>query len=163
MNQYRLPLAAIVEILKNSTESIVLQAQLPPLRGVLKQGCSAQLFLREGKMHTCFLLDQVGGVLQQKEEAYKIVERAGDLDWNVISMDKSQESNQPDGRSSGQDILSPRWEASSSFVRSLSRPLRQIALLVDGRRSLEDIARLASKKPQEVIELYSELNRLFES
>jgi len=81
--QYRLPVSAMVEILKASMEQVVLRAQLPAVPGVSKKACLARLIVGQGTVCSCAVTTPNGEILLKHQEAYQALLRCGDLEWLV--------------------------------------------------------------------------------
>jgi len=168
---YLLPILAMVETMKGSPEVVVLQAFLSLLPGVTKDACLAQVTLGQGRIHSCTITTKTGTVLREQLEAYQALERCGDLNWSVLpasslyapasqkaTPSRLDASDQPTSR-----VPSLRVQALTlEILEPLSNPYRRVIRLVDGKRSIEDIARLLNKTPQEVQQMLAALQHLIQ-
>lgn len=161
--RYLLPLVALVEAMKASPETVELQTHLS-LPGV-KGPCCAHVILRQGQVYACSITTRSGVVLRQHQEAYKIVEQRGDLEW-ILSPSplSSPQAAQPNAATAASKRTPPvrRSDPSAETLNRLAYPYRRVLLLVDGKRSVEEIARLASKTPQEVMDILKALGHLIQ-
>jgi hypothetical protein len=169
---YLLPVLAVVETMKILPEIVMLQAHLPLLPGVSKEPCLAQIILGQGHVSSCKITTtKTGAVLLQQQEAYHALERCGDLEWSVLpapflSPSASQKAALPRIGASGQypsKVPSLSVKAlTPEILASLSSPYRRVLALVDGKRSIEEIARLLNKTPQEVQQMLTTLPHLIQ-
>jgi predicted transcriptional regulator len=77
----------------------------------------------------------------------------------------SQKATLPPMGASGQltsKVPSLRVPATPEILEPLSHPYRRIVRLVDGRRSIDEIARLLNKEPQEVQPMLAALGHLIQ-
>jgi hypothetical protein len=170
---YLLPVSAMVETMKMSPDVVMLQAQLPSLPGVSKEACLTQIILGQGRVYSCIITaTKAGTVLREQQEAYHALERCGDLSWSVLPAPSRyapavQKTALPYIGTSGQHmskIPSLRVKALTPEVLApLPPPYRRIILLVDGKRTIEEIARLLNKEPQEVQQILAALGHLIQS
>ena len=169
---YLLPVLAVVETMKMLPDVVMLQAQLPSLPGISKEACLAQIILGQGRVHSCTITAaKTGTVLREQQEAYHALERCGDLNWSVLLAPSlyapaSQKATLPYMVASGQytsKIPSLRVKALTPEVLApLSLPYRRVMMLVDGKRPIEEIARLLNKGPQEVQQMLAALEHLIQ-
>jgi hypothetical protein len=167
VDSYHLPVLAVVEAMKWSSEVVGIQSHLPSLPGVSKDACLAQILLGQGHVHSCTITAKTGAtLLLQQQEALSTLERCGDLDWSVFPLPTttSKKDTQVWFGSSGQllsNIPSLRSkELTIETLNSLSHPYRRVMMLIDGKRPIEEIARLASKTPQEVVTMLKTVEHL---
>jgi hypothetical protein len=165
VDSYHLPVLAVVEAMKGSPTVVGIQSRLSSLPGISKDACLAHITLGQGQVYSCTITARTGAVLLQQQEALRALERCGDLDWNVspLKATASQKDTQVQMGSPGQsmtNIPSLRGGLTTETLNSLPHPYRRIIMLVDGKRTIEDIALLASKTPQEVVRMLRALERL---
>lgn len=152
---YLLPVVAVIETMKASPDLVVLHSQVAALPGMTKNACVAQIVLGQGKVYACTITTATGSVLLQQQEAYRVLERCGDLSWSVtlatpsLSTHSRQQEIPPgrgmDGRMSSM-IPSLRVNTlAPETLASFSHAYRQVLVLVDGKRSIEEIARLLAR------------------
>lgn len=168
---YLLPILAMVETMKGSPEVVVLQAFLSSLPGVTKDACLAQVVLGQGRIHACTITTKTGAVLREQQEAYNALERCGDLNWSVLP---AASLNAPTSQKAIPLHLDmyrqPTLKVPSLCVPALtpaildplSNPYRRTVRLVDGKRSIEDIARLLNREPQEIEQMLAALPHLIQ-
>jgi hypothetical protein len=168
--RYLLPVLAVVETMKWSPEVVMLQAHLSSLPGVSKDACLAQVILGQGSLYSCTITTRVGAVLLERESAYHALEQCGDLEWSVASAPSPQQAGPQVARSHAIPAVAraaqiPRLrvkELPAETLNRLAHPYRKVLLLVDGKRSLEEIARLAAKTPQEVAHMLKTLEQFIQ-
>lgn len=101
--------------------------------------------------------------LLQQQEAYQALLRCGNLEWQVDSLPASSPSGQgqPGGISAlAQDTRNGSLPSCIPILRvsplpaetlaSFPSPYRMALILVDGRRSIHEIARLRSRSPDDI-------------
>ncbi len=167
---YLLPVVAVVETMKESPDMLLLQAQLPSLPGVAKDACFAQIILGQGRLFSCTITStKTGTVLRAAQEAYHALERCGDLDWSVLPAPSLHPPAQQPTRVSPRNVsgrLSVKApslrvpQLSPEILEPLSNPYRRVLLLVDGRRSIEEIAYLLNREPYEIEQMLAALPHL---
>jgi hypothetical protein len=163
-NRYILPLVTMVEILKPYSLSVLLQAKLSSLPGLSEETCLVRIQMGEGAIFSCTITSEEGVLLQQ-EAAYAAVERYEDLEWQVEFAPAGQKEVLPVSigrRPFASPIPRLRVPLTPTMRATLSHPSVQALLLVDGQRSLEDIARLTSKTPEEVRVLFATMKHLLD-
>ena len=168
--RYLLPLLAVVETMKFSPDVVMLQSHLPSLPGVTKEACRAQVILGQGQVYSCTITTRTGAVIRERQEAYKALEQCGDLEWILSSAPFPHPAN-PQTAQPNTSTASAKMapipvlrvkELSAETLSRLAYPYRRVLLLVDGKRSIEEIARLASKTPQEVVHMLNALEHLIQ-
>ena len=169
---YHLPVQAVVETMKASPEIVMLQSHLSSLPGISKE-CFAQLILGQGGISSCVITATTGAVLFQQQEALSALAHCGDLTWSVVpapslhatNVTLSQKDTRPHRGAAGQQLRSIPFRRNTltpEILASLSHAQRRVLVLVDGKRSIEEIAHLLSKTPQEVHQLLVPLQSLIE-
>lgn len=173
--RYRLPISAMVEVMKMSAEQVVLHTQLSALPGVCKKACQIQVVLGQGGLFSCCVTDMSGRTLLQQQKAYKALLSCGDLEWDVTPL-PTWTSSEP-VQSVDHHILAqeqnPRSDALSSSIPTLrvsplpaetlatfAHPYRMVLSLVDGQRSIYEIARLLSRSPAAIQQMLASVPHL---
>lgn len=165
--RYCLPVQAMVKSMCSSPRLVLLQAHVTDLPGVSRQQCLAHVVVGQGCLHSCTILGLAGSILLQAREAYEALIRCGDLEWVVIT---APPLDQPAQAVSGRSPVSSApagtpWDVPTLRVRPVPREifaalpyLSRITLaLVDGKRSLAEIAHLLNKTPQEIWQILADL------
>ncbi|HEU5382101.1 MAG TPA: hypothetical protein VFV38_42335, partial [Ktedonobacteraceae bacterium] len=88
---YRLPVQAMLAVVQSSAARVLLLAQPPALPGISKRGCVVHLVLGQGAVSSCQITDAVGTVLAQNQEAYQVLLRCGDLEWQVMALHEQKQ------------------------------------------------------------------------
>jgi hypothetical protein len=169
---YLLPLVAVVETMKALPDMVMLQAHLSSLPGVSKGACLAQIILGQGHVWDCKITaTRTDTVLLTQKEAYHALERCGDVNWCVLPAPVSHAPVRPqatlppvatDGTFPAKTPSLRVSELTPEILAPLSHPYRRVLGLVDGRRSLADIARLLNKEPQEIQQMLTALPHLIQ-
>lgn len=169
-NHYLLPVLAVVETMKGLPDIVMLQAQFSSLPGVSKEACLAQIILGQGRVYSCTITaTKTGTVLREQQEAYHALERCGDLNWSVLPAPSLHTPAKPkttlspisaSGRLSAKAPSLRVSQLSPEILEPLSNPYRRVLRLVDGRRSIEDIARLLNKESHEIQQMLAALPHL---
>ena len=168
---YLLPILAMIEIMKWSPDTVVLQAHLVALPGVSNEACLAQVMLGQGNLSSCTITTTMGAVLLQQQEAYQALERCGELHWSVFpasSLSTSISQTNPPFRVEPSDqhssmIPSRRVSTiTSETLATLSHRSKRVLALVDGKRSIDVIAQLLSISPYEVQQKLKALSHLID-
>jgi len=151
---------------------LMLQAHLSSLPGVSKDACLAQIILGQGRISSCTITStKTGTVLRAQQEAYHALERCGDLDWSVLPVPSLHLPEKPGARGSlrsGSGRLSGRApslripQLSPEILEPLANPYRRVLLLVDGRRSVAEIAYLLNREPYEIEQMLAAVPHLIQ-
>jgi hypothetical protein len=169
---YLLPVVAVVETMKELPDVVMLQAHLPSLPGVSKDACLAQIILGQGQVYSCkIIVTKTGIVLREQQEAYHALERCGDVNWSLRPAPSLHALVRPPAtpppittyRTFPAQIPSLRVSRlSPEILAPLSHPYQRVLRLIDGRRSIEDIAHLLNKEPQEIQQMLTSLPHLIQ-
>ena len=162
-------------MLKSSADQVLLCTQLPSLPGISRQTCLIQLVMVQGSIHSCTITSKDGRVLLQQQEAYHALGRCGELEWQVkafpataLSLEQSRTrplagTEERGTRTESGPLSIPTLRISplsSEILASLSHPYRMALVLVDGKRSIHEIARLLSKSPRDIQQMLVVLQHL---
>lgn len=159
---------AVVETMKALPDVVMLRARLSSLPGVSKDACLAQIILGQGQLSSCTITAaRTGNVFLKDQEAYHALERCGDLNWSVLPAPPLYASMRQKATLPPMDGMLPAKIPTllvatlrPEILEPLSNPYRRVLLLVDGRRSTEDIARLLNKEAQEIQQMLAALPHL---
>jgi hypothetical protein len=127
-----------------------------------EESWQARLHLRDGKWLDCSLLNKRNGqMLLDGEQAIYWLSQKGTLEWQLVDQQSHDHSNPAQDNSQEQFIkpsaslkahLIPR-RLTPALSQQRAREVRHIFHLIDGRRSLEDVARLLHKPYEEVVKI----------
>ena len=175
--RYHLPVQAMLLVMASSVDRVLLQTHLPGLPGISQQVCLVQMLLEQGGVRSCTITSKTGAILRQQQEAVQVLERCGDLDWHVTTLVPTPQGANHSHTGSlfgapGAVASTGRTGAASPIPRlrvhpvppdilaSLSRSHRMALVLVDGKRSVNDIAHLLAKSSSDVQEIFAVLRHL---
>jgi hypothetical protein len=138
----------------------------PGGRGKLQIACRAELAVQEGQVHACLLRDRESGrVLLQGKAALDLLRACEALSWNVR---EPLLSGAPPGSVKGDDER-PVWsQGTARPARSISvlrgeelarlpRKHRQVLLLVNGERGMEELCRILHCEPAHLTAILNDL------
>lgn len=158
MQSYPLDLATILYILQG--QSGQLQALLEEVPG-MREPCQATVILLNGKVTSCFLETRRGALVGQGERALNLLTGLGTVDW-LWEPAAGAALPAPTGSLTG--ALSPipyrREPLRQDVLEACSRLQRRVLGLVDGRRTIQDIATLLAVPPTEHERLRAVLREL---
>jgi hypothetical protein len=182
METYFIDLETIFQILQRLHHNGLLQGDLPARRFGNNVPWKAQLWLIEGKIDSCVILDQHDAVKSSGEAALRLLSEAGPVSWVLSSKAGGITGSLPvtslgsaTGALSSEPLPAsaiPRQKpATRSFVpRRLitvtfeqmnrgrwPRNYRVVYAMIDGTRSPEQIANLLSLHPQEIAQIMRDL------
>ena len=163
--RYILPASAILQVLRDQNGMTTLSATLPFVPGYQQEAGEVVLILGWGQVQRCTIRARDGLLLAQGGEALKALEQLGHLEWQVQELSGSRENwaatdskGQEHGQSAEQHIPRRRVAALSlTQQQTLSRRQRQVFALVNGTRSVADIATLLHLSSDEVARLLQAL------
>ena len=158
MQSYPLDLATILYILQG--QSGRLQAILEEVPGI-REPCQATIMLLEGKVASCFLETRRGALVGQGEQVLNLLTGLGTVDW-LWEAGPGVALQAPTRSSTG--TLSPiprrREPLRQQALEACSRLQRRVLGLVDGRRTIQEIASLLAVPPTELERLRAVLREL---
>lgn len=175
MTTYTLPLAQVIAILQEFQCDGQLQTLLPRNIMRTKESCKAIILLTEGAITFCSIQTISDTTLQSGEQALQTLARAGQLDWVFDPTPSAQSSITPspsihtpqpvmsDRRSDPlptvQSIIPRRREQIAQHLfAQLDRKHRRVLQVVDGRRTVDEIAQLLTLPTPEIITIIRELS-----
>lgn len=155
---YLLPIVAIIESLKGSPERVSLQAHLPALPGLSREACLAEVVVGQGLLSQCTIVTQTGHCLSHGQEALARLQQLGPVEWRLVVASSEPSVGPPVEqnllRRGPQIEQVPRRNAVLlSQIHELPFELRRVWLLVDGTRTVEELASLLGKSPSDVFGL----------
>ncbi len=167
---YTKDFASLLELLSISGQSGMLTVEQPEYEGIPWQ---AQLTLVEGKVTSCWLRSKVDGrVLLRDAEVTRWLSVQGKLYWRLEEVAQSQAEQlsqaavspsteavfpaQPASRFTTAPCRTPRG-TQVAMDRSWSRDHRLVFALIDGRRTIAEIAGLLHKPPEQVVQVLNDL------
>jgi hypothetical protein len=162
VTSYLLPLEVLVELMKDFPEQVLLQAPLSSLPGFSKEPCVASMVVGAGSIYSCMIKDaKTGKVLKKGPEAVIALRACGELHWMLQRQELLCESGPLSHTLKKETGNLPRRTATvtSMQMQALPHTLRKVLSLVNGTNSLEHIAYLLNKSPQEVSQLLLELQK----
>lgn len=168
--QYLLPIAALIETMRDVPEIVSLRAQMPSLPGVWKEACIAEIIIGHGRIHACTIITTAGQCLLQQEAALHALEQSDELEWTLgpsfasgtpLPHQKStwlQQSSAPPSQRDGAVPQRSEVFAMPALLERLPRRQKQVLLLADGHKQTSEIARLLGVEPQEMEHLLRQLH-----
>lgn len=167
---YTKDFASLLELLSVSGQSGMLIVEQPEYEGIPWQ---AQLTLVEGKVTSCLLCNKVAGrVLLRDAEVTRWLSAQGKLYWRLeeIAQNQAEQLSQATVSPSTDTVFpaqpAPRFITAPyrtprgmqvAMDRSWSREHRLVFALVDGRRTIAEIAALLHKPPEQVVQVLNDL------
>jgi hypothetical protein len=166
---YSLDYDMVVEVLQQFHYSGEVHADVLP-QAKLREGGRVVLFVSNGIVGSCFILDRSGRKQYHDAEAQRLLPKLGVLQWNLVSFASPQQpmkpaysppiAPQPINTSSGAYFCPRRLEVPQAQVHVRSVLQRSVYLLSDGTRTPEQIAVLLSRPLKVIEQTISELQRL---
>lgn len=164
MQSYPLDLATILYVLQG--QSGRLHAVLEAVPGI-REPCQATITLIDGKVASCFLETRRGALAGQGERALNLLIGLGTVEWlwepGSITL-LPPPTRTPTGPLSPTGALSPiprrREPLRQDMLGACSRLQRRVLGLVDGRRTVHEIATLLAVPPTEFERLRAVLREL---
>jgi hypothetical protein len=157
---YLLPLEVLVEMMKNLPEQIMLQAQMSSVPGISKVPCVACVVVRDGGIQDCVISSvKTGQVLKKGAEAVHVLRACGELQWMIQQQERPRPTEKLAHALTQENGSLPHrvMAVTATQMQSLSHASRKVLSLVNGTNSLERIAHLLNKSPQEIYQILLEL------
>ncbi len=176
---YALPLDDVIQVLQSASKTYQVRAALPvsvlPFHTRRGEAFIVEVMVTEGQVHSCQIRDQLGAIRLEGSKALDAVRSREQLVWMV------QQAPLPapvvpgpfEGTSSAMFALPPPmglpWLARTAPVKlrdspevlaKLTRRQRQAWLLIDGHRTINEIAPLLGAPLEELDQELTELERL---
>ncbi len=167
MQSYPLDLATILYLLDQQQQSGLLQAALAGVPGT-KEQCLARLKLIKGKVTSCVVHTSSGRLYAEGRRALALLAEMGTLEW-VWKIEEESSVTRPlsavQARTAGttpNELIVPRRREPLRMetLQRCSRTQRRVLGLVDGRRSLNEIATILSIPPAEMPRLKEVMREL---
>ncbi|HEU5375208.1 MAG TPA: hypothetical protein VFV38_07205 [Ktedonobacteraceae bacterium] len=163
--------ATLYQIVRQSLYTGVFCAQIPASRS--QQGGEVELYIQNGEVFACFFTST-------HQQRYKwdnwevLLSPLGTLNWETKAFPNSEPPSGPQTppASSGYPLSSspsrpyssaiPYQEATLTQAQLAQLPIscRSVYFLVNGSRTIEDIAQTLSHSPQEIFQIIEYLSRL---
>ena len=160
---YLLPVVAVVETMKGLPETVSFQAQLPAMPHLSSEICFAQVIVGQGDCQFCTVVTRTGQILLQHQEAFTLVQQLGKLVWRLSTPTSEPLSLLPDhsfpsqeanaGRDLAQLLPQRTGELLPIQMQALPAAQRRVWFLVDGQKTIEQLARLLTKSVGDVYQL----------
>lgn len=166
---YKLDLAAMVQILHEFRQNGILQTEIRNVRG-LKGPLQVQLDLADGEIISCMIQDSHGQILYTNNDALSLLADLGPLDWTLTLKQSIPQVSITDTYLSvpplhPPPITRPRIprraiHLNQAQMNSWPRKHRMVYVLVDGQKTIENIALMLSLTPDAVEEVLHELQSI---
>lgn len=171
--QYLLDLETLLLFLSKQNQSGELTAELKRFPGIAyKKSCQVQLLLAGGKILSCSVRDYVGTPLVEGEAALDGLFKMGQIAWSwsakepTTGVARLASPPVPARRHTSVLQLIPRRLVSLDMVNRAALPRKswQVLLLIDGSRTVSQLATLFTRSPssadlQELLRVLSELEQ----
>lgn len=167
--RYILPAAAIIETMKQQRDVVAFRAPLPEGRhlpsALRATPCFAEIVLGNGTLHSCTIFTSGGTLVCEQQEAMRLLQGLGDLEWVLHSLPLSPTPGSPpqtEQTYSASPEMVPRKAplvGSATPAEPLTHRQRRVWLLIDGQRSVRELASLLCLSPQEIEEALTALAR----
>jgi hypothetical protein len=154
--QYTLDLETLLALLGGRKQSGELSTEIGRFPGRRGNGpYHARIILVEGKVNTCLVVAENGWVLADGEEALRGLQAIGELDWSWQATNQGSTPTTPENPADSSSLI-PRLLIPLNKVGRNTLPRRcwQVLLLVDGSRSIAQIAHLLALTPPEELEVW---------
>jgi hypothetical protein len=157
--QYQLPVTAIIETMKWLPDPTRLTSQLSALSGFSKDRYLIEVVVGQGKVLICSIHTATGFTLQG-ERALEVLQHCGALNWHVspfLPSPVSPPEEQPTAPMSLRE--KPPTKRIGVVMEFWGHEETRVFALVDGKRPVEEIARLLHYTPQHVRDILLELKQ----
>lgn len=154
---YLLPIDVIITMMQGLRKPVTLEAQVP---GTGKPERLAQIVVAEQGLLACRIVRSfTGELVAEHEEAFRLLQRCGALTWTLQPATQvAPLARAPESSVAGQ-TPSRQVELTPAQIRALPPVQRKVFALVNGTSSLEYIAHLLAKTPEDIAAVLLELQR----
>jgi hypothetical protein len=165
MQSYPLDLDTMLYFLGQQHQSGRLEAALEQVPGI-RVPCQAILTLSEGKISTCFLRTGAGKLVAQGNEALRLLASLGTIEWRwqpqELSLSSPRLAALPQNVRQENGATVPRLTGKSrgDLMHTYTRNQLRVLGLIDGKRSVNDIARVLAVGSTQLPQLWSVLHEL---
>lgn len=147
--RFILPFSVLLETLRGWHEPLILSATLPPAPEFGTGKAMALVQVVRGHIHSCTIVNAHGQLLAQQQAALTHLAQVDKLEWLVTSAVTATQVSRP-----------CRLPTARLFVpATLSRRHRHLLLLLDGRKSVADLARVLRLPSHEIEALLLDLQQ----
>ncbi len=161
--RYLLPITALLASTRGVHQEIVFHTHLSSQR-ISQEACEVSLRVRAGSMLSCEITEaREGRILSQREEAIDALKPLGLLEWYQVSLRASEAEGTHKRRPLAEQLGSP-WPPTQQRPCRLTRECpaldhacRRVFLLVDGTRSVQQIASLLGNPPGDIMRILRQL------
>jgi hypothetical protein len=163
---YQLPVQVVIQVMQGLRERVLLCAPMPALPELgLPEGVASLVVDAQG-VQGCVIRElRTGRTLAENQEALHLVEHCGVLPWMLQPPQQGATWMRPAGASlyGGQVDAAPiparRVTLTPEQLHRLPPVHKKVFALVDGTRSVAQIAHLLSRSPQEMVQVLLDLQR----
>lgn len=176
---YALPLDDVIQVLQSASKTYQVRAALPvsvlPFHTRRGEAFVAEVMVTGGQVHSCQIRDQLGAIRLEGSKALDAVRFREQLVWMVQQAPPPAPAVSDPFEGTLQATFAPfpsmalPWIARTAPVKlrdspevlaQLTRRQRQAWLLIDGRRTINEIAPLLGAPLEELDQELAELERL---
>lgn len=176
---YALPLDDVIQVLQSASKTYQVRAALPvsvlPFHTRRGEAFVAEVMVTGGQVHSCQIRDQLGAIRLEGSKALDAVRFREQLVWMVQQAPPPAPAASDPFEGTPQATFAPLpsmalpWIARTAPVKlrdspevlaQLTRRQRQAWLLIDGRRTINEIAPLLGAPLEELDQELAELERL---
>ncbi len=147
--RFALPFHVLLETVRGWHEPLTLSATLPHIQEDGTGNATAILHLLGGQVQSCTIVTAQGQLLARQQAALTRLRQAGNLEWLVTPEVAVTQVYRPCRRDPTRLVV----------PTTFSRRHRQLLLLVDGQKSIPDLARVLRLPPHEIESLLLDLQQ----
>jgi len=159
---YTLDIETMRQVMQAHKKTGRLQTDLPSGVSSLREPCHVEIALEAGNIVSSSIVGSSGSLLTG-ERAYQELTHLGRLRWTFVPQSPSVTQPEPAHRTLVKRAISrPRRVVvvEQSQMRPWQRMHKLVYALVDGTRSVEEIAKLLSTTPETIEEILSDLRSI---
>ncbi|HEU5377961.1 MAG TPA: hypothetical protein VFV38_21270 [Ktedonobacteraceae bacterium] len=164
VRHYLLPLLAVVETMKGLPEMVSLHAEVPSVPGLARGTYLAHVVVGQGRCSSCTITTPTGRLLLQQQEAFDALQQVGNLAWRLSAppsasmsalVQTEAEFQEGDAPERGRTPIRPRriGRPEPAHMQALPHAQRHLLWVIDGQKTLEQLARLLAKSPDDIYHL----------